>query len=105
MSEGEPRPDRHLRADDAMAAEEVLLRTEHVHRAALAVRIGASARLTRLGLRATAIPGVPPDCPEAWWQTPRFATSGAAVAGLQNRRFGAPPGVGRGPALLWFEDS
>src|SRR5205085_7154672 len=53
--------------------------------------ICASAGLTRLGLRATAIPGVPPDCPEAWWQTPRFATSGAAVAGLQNRRFGAPP--------------
>src|SRR5438045_8734195 len=43
MSEGEPRPDRHLRADDAVAAEEVLLRAEHVHRAALAVRIAAAA--------------------------------------------------------------
>src|SRR5207237_10459529 len=31
-----------LRADDAVAAEEVLLRAEHVHRAALAVRIAAT---------------------------------------------------------------
>src|SRR5204862_6739136 len=42
MSEGEPRPDRHLRADDAVAAEEVLLAAEHVHGAALAVRIAAT---------------------------------------------------------------
>src|SRR5438105_15177604 len=71
-------------------------------RLSVSAEICASAGLTRLGLRATAIPVVPPDCPEAWWQTPRFATAGAAVAGVQNRRFGAPPGIGRGPAHLWL---
>src|SRR6476646_531898 len=60
-------------------------------RLSVSAEICASAGLTRLGLRATAIPGVPPDSSEAWWQTPRFATSGAGVAGLQNGRSGAAP--------------
>ena len=43
MGKGEAGADRHLRADDAVAAEEILLAAEHVHRAALAVRIAAAA--------------------------------------------------------------
>ena len=43
VGEGEAGADRHLRADDAVAAEEILLPAEHVHRAALAVRIAAAA--------------------------------------------------------------
>ena len=43
VGEGEARPDRHLRADDAVAAVEMLLFREHVHRAALALGIAALA--------------------------------------------------------------
>jgi hypothetical protein len=39
MSEGQTGTDRNLRADDAMAAEELLLAAEHVHRSALALGI------------------------------------------------------------------
>src|SRR5579871_3652883 len=35
--------DRHLGADDAVAAVEILLAAEHVHRAALALRVAAAA--------------------------------------------------------------
>src|SRR6185295_17471545 len=40
--EGQAGPQRHLRANDAMAAEEALLPREHVHRAALAFGIAAA---------------------------------------------------------------
>ena len=43
MGEREPGADRHLRTDDPMAAKEILFAAEHVHRAALAVRIAAPA--------------------------------------------------------------
>src|SRR5882757_1425667 len=43
VGEGEASAERDLRADDAMAAEEVLLLAEHVHGAALAPRIAAAA--------------------------------------------------------------
>ena len=43
MGKAKAGADRHLGADDAVAAEEVLLAAEHVHRAALAVRIAAAA--------------------------------------------------------------
>src|SRR6185503_6394693 len=43
VGEGEPRPERDLGADDAMAAVEVLLHAEHVHGAALALGIAAAA--------------------------------------------------------------
>src|SRR6516162_8997193 len=42
MGKGEPGSDRHLRADDAVAAKEAHLPAEHVHRPALAVRIAAT---------------------------------------------------------------
>src|SRR6516165_3328120 len=42
MGKGEPGSDRHLRADDAVAAKEAHLPAEHVHRAALAVRLAAT---------------------------------------------------------------
>ena len=42
VGEGEAGADRHLRADDAVAAVEVLLAAEHVHRAALALGIAAA---------------------------------------------------------------
>src|SRR5204862_2867080 len=42
MGKAKARADRHLSADDAVTAEEVLLATEHVHRTALAVRIAAA---------------------------------------------------------------
>jgi hypothetical protein len=41
MGKAEPGADRHLGAHNAMAAKEILLAAEHVHRAALAVRITA----------------------------------------------------------------
>ena len=43
VGEGEAGAERDLRADDAVAAVEVLLVGEHVHRAALAARIAAAA--------------------------------------------------------------
>ena len=43
VGEGEACAQRDLRADDAVAAEEVLLAAEHVHRAALAAGIAAFA--------------------------------------------------------------
>ena len=43
MCESEARADRHLGADDAMAAVEILLAAEHVHRAALALGIAGAA--------------------------------------------------------------
>ena len=43
VGEGEPGAERHLRADDAVAAVELLLLGEHVHGAALAARIAAAA--------------------------------------------------------------
>src|ERR1700722_16504762 len=43
VGEGEPRAERDLRADDAMAAVEVLGLAEHVHRAAFALGIAAAA--------------------------------------------------------------
>ncbi len=43
VGEGEAGADRHLRADDAVAAVEVLLLGEHVHRAALAAGVAARA--------------------------------------------------------------
>src|SRR5690606_27192349 len=42
MGKAEPRPDRHLGAGDAVPAEEVLLAAEHVHRAALPLRVPAA---------------------------------------------------------------
>src|SRR5258708_39981412 len=39
IGERKPSPERHLRADNAVAAEESLLLAEHVHGAALAVGI------------------------------------------------------------------
>src|SRR5215471_4111028 len=42
MGKGEPGSDWHLRTDDAVATKEALLPAEHVHRAALAVRIAAT---------------------------------------------------------------
>ena len=42
MGKGQARADRHRGADDPMAAKEILLAAEHVHRAALAVRIAAA---------------------------------------------------------------
>src|SRR5215469_6545199 len=57
MSEREPGSDGHLGADDAMAAEEILFPAEHMHRAALTVRIAAPApgqfRHDALGVHAT----------------------------------------------------
>ena len=41
--EGEARPERHLRADDAVAAVEAVIDAEHVHRPALAFRDAGSA--------------------------------------------------------------
>src|SRR3984893_5881131 len=43
VHEGEARADRHLGADDAVAAVEILLAAEHVHRAALALGIAGAA--------------------------------------------------------------
>src|SRR5690606_5426647 len=43
VGEGKARAERHLGADDAVAAVEMLLLGEHVHRAALAARITAAA--------------------------------------------------------------
>ena len=43
VREGQAGADRHLGADDAVAAVEVLLAAEHVHRAALALGIAAAA--------------------------------------------------------------
>ena len=43
VGEGEAGAERHLRADDAVAAVEMLLLGEHVHRAALALRQAAAA--------------------------------------------------------------
>src|SRR5437763_817711 len=42
MSKAETGTDRYLSPDDAVSAEEILLAAEHVHRAALAVRIAAA---------------------------------------------------------------
>src|SRR5262249_18475701 len=42
MGKGEPGSDWHLRTDDTVATKEALLPAEHVHRAALAVRIAAT---------------------------------------------------------------
>src|SRR5215469_16123742 len=42
MGKGEPGSDWHLCTDDAVATKEALLPAEHVHRAALAVRIAAT---------------------------------------------------------------
>src|SRR5579883_3138880 len=42
MREPQADANRHLRADDAVAAEEILLAAEHVHRAALALGIAAA---------------------------------------------------------------
>src|SRR5215469_8852835 len=42
MGKGEPGSYRHLRTDDTVAAKKVLLPAEHMHRAALAVRIAAA---------------------------------------------------------------
>jgi len=43
VGEGEARAERNLRADDAVAAEEVFGQAEHVHGAALALGIAAAA--------------------------------------------------------------
>ena len=43
VGEGEARADRHLGADDAVAAVKVLLAAEHVHRAALALGVAVAA--------------------------------------------------------------
>src|SRR3546814_19552793 len=43
VGEGEAGADRHLRADDAVADETVLLSAEPVHRAAPALRVSADA--------------------------------------------------------------
>ena len=43
VGEGQPRAERHLGADDAVAAIEFLLLAEHVHRAALALGIAGGA--------------------------------------------------------------
>ena len=43
VGEAEPGAERDLRADDAVAAVEVLLDREHVHRAALALGVAAAA--------------------------------------------------------------
>src|SRR6185312_11788275 len=53
VGEGEPGAERHLRADDAVAAEEALLDAEHVHRAALAlgIAVGAAGELGHDALR------------------------------------------------------
>src|SRR3546814_2511535 len=57
IGKAQPRADGHLRTDDAMAAIESLLDTEHVHRAALAFGITAFApgqfRHDALGVHAT----------------------------------------------------
>src|SRR5215213_10276140 len=42
MGESETGADRHLRSDDAVPTVEILLTAEHVHRAALAMRITAA---------------------------------------------------------------